>query len=46
MLGKDMQKIYFAGAPAGAQAFVKMLPGVVDTEMRRANRATNSLERS
>lgn len=41
-----MQTIYFAGAPAGVQAFVKMLPGVVAAEMRQANRATNSLERS
>ena len=46
MLGKDMQTIYFAGAPAGAQAFVKMLPVDDATEMRRANRATTSLERS
>lgn len=41
-----MQTIYFAGAPAGAQAFVKMLPGVVATETRRTNRAADSLERS
>ncbi len=44
--GQRMQTIYFAGGCLwGAQAFVKMPPGVVATEARRANGASDNLDR-
>lgn len=40
----DKNTIYFAGGCLwGVQAFIKTLPGVVDTEAGRANGETNSL---
>lgn len=40
-----MEVIYFAGGCLwGVQAFIKTLPGVIETEAGRANGTTNSLE--
>ena len=40
-----METIYFAGGCLwGVQAFIKTLPGVVETEAGRANGKTNSLD--
>ena len=40
----DKNTIYFAGGCLwGVQAFIKTLPGVVDTEAGRANGETHSL---